>query len=189
MNDAFVKGDLGAASTGSTTENSKSLELLSYDARDYSTLLQISSLSNQNNGIICGKSCAVNTNQIPANDGTEFIVLEIKNPNFKPVFIHSIYLNNVEHTWDEKTSGNLLDATSFDPSSKSYPDDGKFSIISTSSLTQLAENSVNGGEYARIIIKLGSDDKDISLNDAIHIRINTGYIHSSEFLIFGGITR
>lgn len=190
MNDAFVNGDLGGAATStSATQNSKSLELLSYDARDSSNLFEISSLDNINNGILCGVSCAANSNQIPKNDGTEFLILEIKNPNFNPVFVHDVYLNNVEHTWEKETGGNLLDADVFDSSGNSYPRDGKFSIIPSSSLIQFSENIIESGEYARIVIKLGVDDEDISLNDAVLVRINSGSMISTEFLIFGGSTR
>jgi len=98
MNDALVVGN---AETISTIDSSvKSIQLISYDTRDSTRLLQISNLDNKFNQQLCGFSCKDNSYKIPANDGTEFIILQIENSNIDSIFLDNIKINEVSHDWD-----------------------------------------------------------------------------------------
>ena len=48
---------------------------------------------------------------------------------------------------------------------------------------------INNGSVVYLLIKLGSNDSDISLNKGIHMSLNTGAIHPVEFLIESGDAR
>lgn len=189
VNDAFITGNLASAST--LNSSTKSLSLLSYDARDSSSLLNISNLDNQLNGKLCGVTCS-GTNQLPVNGGSEFIILKIKNNSFESVFLDNIQLNNVEHKWDMRTSGILLD-TSIpdlnDSDGRSYPADGKFSIIHVMNSTQFLSNEIPSGSSVNLLIKLGSSDSDIPLSNGIRGFLHIGTLTPTEFLIESGDVR
>lgn len=190
VNDVFVTGNLATAST--LDSSTKSLHLLAYDARDSSSLLNVMSLDNQLNGKLCGVSCS-GTNQLPINDGSEFIMMKIKNNSFESVFLEDVKLNNVVHEWDAYTSGILLDTSEPDlinSDGRSYPADGRFSIISDIANPEQHENiEISSGATVYLLVKLGSNDPDISLSKGIRVFLNVGTIASPEFLIESGNVR
>lgn len=192
MNDAFVTDAVSSISTSDVS--TKSLRLMAYDTRDSSTLMQITKLHNDNaasTGILCGDACKDNVGVIPANAGTEFIVLKLTNNSIEPVILHSVIINNIPHLWDSNTKDVQLDGTSDDVSViGKYPADGKFSVIpaDTSSLHQ-QKNEIQSGATADVIIKLGPDDPDIQLNDGIRVLVDIGVMNFAEFVIEAGSAR
>ena len=190
VNDAFVSGNLAAAST--LDSSTKSLQLLAYDARDSSSLLTISNLDNQFDGQLCGATCS-GTNQLPSNGGSEYILLKIKNNSFESVFLDNVQLNNVEHKWDIDTSGILLDVSVpdlVDADGRNYPADGKFSILSdVVNPTQFESNEIPSGKVATLLVKLGPNDTDLLLSKGIRVFLHIGTLHPSEFLIESGDVR
>ena len=200
MNDAFVTGTLGTA----TTLDSSSLNvlLLAYDTRDASSLLSMNNISNKISNELCGSdtttmpisSCTTSpVNSIPANDGTEFIVFQIQNNGLDPIFLEDVVVNDVVHPWDSFTSDTLLDASVDDlPLSpgRSYPADGMFSIVTVDG-TQIQHDDIKiqNGETANILVKLGSNDSDIKLSKGIQVKLDIGKIHLVEFILESGDAR
>jgi flagellin-like protein len=140
---------------------------------------------------ICTKSCQTFADNVPnsANSGTEFLILQIRNVSTEPVYIKTIQINAVQHTWDPNTGGKVLDASSNDLTGK-YPLNGKFSIISTSNLAQKSENKVDADEEVRLIIKLDDTmSSDIALSKPILTSVNFGGIRASENVILSGEIR
>ena len=70
-----------------------------------------------------------------------------------------------------------------------YPHDGKFSILPISSTVQSVNNEIQSGKTVNLLIKLGSDDQDISLSKGIRVLLNIGDVHPVEFLIESGNAR
>lgn len=189
VNDAFITGNLASAST--LNSSTKSLSLLSYDARDSSSLLDIPNLDNQLDGKLCGVSCS-GTNQLPSNGGSEFVILKIKNNSFESVFLDNIQLNNVEHKWDLRTSGILLDTSVpdlNDSDGRNYPADGKFSIIHIANSTQFLNNEIPSGLSVNLLVKLGPNDTDIPLSKGVRGFLHIGTLTPTEFLIESGDVR
>ncbi len=190
VNDAFVSGNLAAAST--LDSSAKSIQLLAYDARDSSSLLGLTNLDNQLDGRLCGLSCTA-TDELPINGGSEFIIMKIKNNSFESIFLSDIKLNHIEHDWDFDTSGVLLDTSSPDLTSadgRNYPADGKFSILqNTVNPTQYENTEIPSGKTVNLLVKLGPYDKDISLGNGIRVFLNVGTITPIEFLIESGGVR
>lgn len=189
MNDALLVGN---AETISTIDSSaKSIQLISYDTRDSTRLLQISNLDNKFDQQLCGFSCKDNSYKIPANDGTEFIILQIENTNIDSIFLDNIKINEISHVWDIQTSGKILDASQDDLISGAYPLDGKFSIlpVNTLPIVQKYSNEIQSGEQVQLLVKLGAGDTDISLNKAMKIVIGIGTIDSPEFILISGEVR
>lgn len=193
MNDAFVSG--AVSSISSSDVSAKSVHLLAYDTRDSVKLLQMTALDNHNvspsNGVLCGITCKDNTNRIPENFGTEFIVFRIKNNSIDPIFLGNVIINNVPHLWDSNTRDIQLDANSDDTSGLGkYPSDGMFSVIpSDSSSLHQRKNEIKSGGTADIIVKLGPDDADIPLNNGIRILLDIGVVQFAEFIIESGDAR
>jgi len=189
VNDSFVSGNLATASSLNTA--TKSVQLLAYDTRDSTTLLQLSNLDNKLDQKLCGVSCTGVglSDKIPANGGSEFIMIKIKNNGINSVFLENVRLNNVVHTWDSQTSGAPLNTVQDLSSGGNYPHDGKFSILSISSTIQSANNEIQSGKTVNLLIKLGSDDPDISLSKGIRVLLNIGDVHPVEFLIESGNAR
>lgn len=188
VNDSFISGNLATASSLDTA--TKSIKLLGYDTRDSTTLLQISNLDNQFDSKLCGGTCSViNSDKIPSNGGSEFIIIKIKNNSINSVFLENIQLNNVHHSWDIQTSGATLNTLQDISSGGNYPHDGMFSIISDSSTVQSINNEIKSGETVNLLIKLGDDDSDILLNKGIRVFLNIGSISLVEFLIESGNAR
>jgi len=194
VNDGFISGNLEAASA---FDSSKNIILLAYDTRDSSSLLTLIDVDNDidivtdidGNPILCGFTCSVTPNNIPANGGTEFIVLQIQNNGIDLVFLEDIAVNNVIHSWDSSTAGVQLDTTAPLVNGK-YPADGMFSILLMG--TPIIQNDsiqIQSGQTVNLLVKLGSDDSDILLNKGIHVRLDVGGIHSKAFLLESGDAR
>lgn len=190
VNDSFVSGNLSTVSSLDTA--TKSIQLLAFDTRDSTTLLQLSNLDNEfGDQKLCGVSCTGVglSDKIPANDGSEFVIIKIKNNSIDSVFLRNIQLNNVMHTWDPQTSDATLNTVQNLSSGGNYPHDGKFSILPNSSTVQSANNEIQSGKTVNLLIKLGPDDQDILLNKGIRVLLNIGSIHPVEFLIESGNAR
>ncbi len=188
VNDSFVTGNLSTVSSLNTA--TKSVQLLAYDTRDSTTLLQLSNLDNELDQKLCGVSCTVDfSEKIPSNGGSEFIMIKIKNTGINSIFLENIQLNNVLHTWDSQTSGATLNTLQDLSSGGNYPNDGKFSILSISSIVQSVNNEIQSGKTVNLLIKLGPGDQDISLNKGIRVLLNIGSIDPVEFLIESGNAR
>ena len=188
MNDAFISGNLGSAST--LDSSSLNMLLLAYDTRDSSTLLTLPNVDNQYNSLLCGSSCSGVTNDIPVNGGTEFIVFQIQNNDLDSTFLKDITLNGVVYYWDPSTSGIQLDTTSALVSGE-YPSDGMFSILSVGNtpIIQNANIEIQSGQTANILVKLSSSDPDIQLNTGIRLLLDVASIHPIEFVLVSGDAR
>jgi FlaG/FlaF family flagellin (archaellin) len=189
VNDSFVSGNLATASSLDTA--TKSIQLLAYDTRDSSTLLQISNLDNYLDQKLCGVSCTGVglSDNIPANGGSEFVIIKIKNNSINSVFLENIQINNIIHVWDSQTSGDTLNTLQNLSSGGKYPHDGKFSILPISSNIQSESNEIQSGKTVNLLIKLGSEDQDILLNKGIRVLLNVGGMYPVEFLIESGNAR
>ncbi len=189
VNDSFVSGNLATASSLNTA--TKSVQLLAYDTRDSTTLLQLSNLDNELDQKLCGVSCTGVglSDKIPSNGGSEFVMIKIKNNSINSIFLENIQLNNVLHTWDSQTSDASLNTVQNLSSGGNYPHDGKFSILPISSTIQSTNNEIQSGKTVNLLIKLGSDDQDISLNKGIRVLLNIGGMNPVEFLIESGNAR
>lgn len=188
VNDGFVSGNLGAASTLSSS--SLNISLLAYDTRDSSTLLNLPNVDNQYNSLLCGSSCAGVANDIPANGGTEFIVFQIQNSNLDSLFLEDITLNGVVYSWDSSTSGIQLDTT-LPLTGGKYPSDGTFSLlpVGSSPIFQDENIEIESGQIRNVLIKLSSAGPDIQLNKGIRLFLDVGKIHLIEFLLVSGDSR
>jgi len=187
VNDSFISGQLSTASSLDT--GTKSVQLLAYDTRDSTTLLRVSNLDNKfGDQKLCGDSCTGGglDDKIPLNGGTEFIMIKIKNSGINSIFLENIKLNNVVHVWDSQTSGNALNTVQDLSSGGSYPHDGTFSIIPSSSIIQSTSNEIPNGNTVDLLIKLGPLDSDILLNKGIRVLLNIGNLNPVEFFIESG---
>lgn len=188
VNDGFVSGNLAAASTLSSS--SLNISLLAYDTRDSSTLLNLPNVDNQYNSLLCGSSCVDVANNIPANNGTEFIVFQIQNNNLDSLFLEDITLNGVVYSWDSSTSGIQLDTT-LPLTGGKYPSDGMFSLlpVGSSPIFQDENIEIESGQIRNVLIKLSSAGPDIQLNKGIRLFLDVGKIHLIEFLLVSGDSR
>lgn len=186
VNDSFVSGNLATAA--STNTATKSVQLLGYDTRDSSTLLQLSNLDNKLDQKLCGNSCTIGfSDKLPSDGGSEFIMIKIKNNGINSIFLENLQLNNISYTWDSQVSGTSLNTVQNLSSGGSYPHDGKFSILSNN--IQSANNEIQSGQTVNLLIKLGSDSPDILLNKGLRVFLNLGDMHPAEFLIESGNAR
>jgi hypothetical protein len=188
VNDSFLSGNSATASSLDTT---KSVQLLSYDTRDSTTLLRLSNLDNKfGDQKLCGISCSVSfSDKIPSHGGSEFIAIKMVNNSFDSIFLENIQLNNVIHTWDFQTSNATLNTVQDLSLGGNYPHDGKFSILPTSSTIQSGSIEIQSGQTVNLLIKLGPDDQDISLSKGIRVFLNIGGMHPAEFVIESGNAR
>ncbi len=191
VNDGFISGNLFAAS--SLDSSSKNILLIAYDTRDSFSLLTLTDVDNENiiNPFLCAVTCSVTPNAIPESGGTEFIALQIKNNGINSIFLHDVTINSVVHLWDSSTSGIELDVSINDLVGGKYPADGMFSLLPVGK-TPIIQNEnfqIQSGQIVNILIKLGPDDSDIQLNKGIHILLDTGGIHTVDFLIVSGDAR
>lgn len=172
-----------------------SVLLSGYDTRDSSGLSEITLLNNNFDQVLCTVTCQPNADNIPTSlfgNGTEFIIVQIRNENIESIYLQNIIVNNVDHIWDSQTSGKQLDLT-FDDYSGNYPLNGKFSIIpSTNSVSLIQRDTyeIAGGEEVRILIKLsGLITPDLSISKPIKLNLNVGAKEPTEFFILAGDTR
>ena len=188
MNDAFTSGSIGTA----TTLDSSSLNvlLLAYDTRDSLTLLTIPNADNKYDSLLCSSSCSGNPNDLPVDDGTEFIVFQIRNNNLNSLFLKSLTLNGVDYSWDAATSTQQLEFSAPYTVGK-YPSAGTFSILPVGS-TPIFQNEnfeIESGDTVNVLLKLNSNEPDIELNRGIRILLNFGNIQPTEFLLESGDAR
>jgi len=175
--------------TISSEEAAISIKITGYDTRDSSNLSEISTMDNLLDQKLCTTSCSGAIDKIPANSGTEFIVLNIRNDGAGSAYLGSIFVNNVLHTWDSTTATVALDA-SINPAGGSSPRDGQYSIIPPSTLTQESSTEIKTGNDRRIVIKLSpSITSDIDLSSAIRIIIDAGRADPFNFVILSGSTQ
>jgi FlaG/FlaF family flagellin (archaellin) len=179
-----------------------SIRLTSYDTRDSVELTNVPNLNNTFNQMLCTKGdsaeCTIiNVDNLPSDfvnpvstdQGTEFIVLQIRNMNIDSVFIHNILINNVGHTWDEFAVGDLV-LTNNIGSGGNYPRAGTFSIIPVENdppIKQLATNEIPGDGEVRLVIKLSDNiPQDIGMWSSLRVLVNFGGSQPTEFIILSG---
>src|SRR3990170_5868422 len=173
-----------------------SIRLTSYDTRDSVELTNVPNLNNTFNQMLCTKGdsaeCTiVNVDNLPSDfvnpvstdQGTEFIVLQIRNMNIDSVFIHNILINNEGHTWDNQAVG-VLDLTNNLGNGGNYPKAGTFSIIPVENdvpIKQLATNEIPGDGEVRLVIKLSDDiPQDIGMWSSLRVLVNFGGSQPAE---------
>ena len=177
--------------------SSDSIQLTGYDTRDSNTLINVVSLDNflNNNPILCAKgndvACTVTiADDIPIDDGTEFVALQLRNMNTNSVFLQNIQVNNELHAWDSGTAGILFDATSSLDAGTKYPRAGFFSIIPSPDRPipekQFSSQEVRGNEEVRVIIKLSENLSDIKMGSAMQIVVNFGGPQPANFIVVSG---
>jgi len=178
-----------------------SIRLTSYDTRDSVELTNVPHLNNTFNQLLCTDSspeCDSNfpnnlpsdfVNPLSTDQGTEFIVLQIRNMNIDSVFIHNILINNEGHTWDNQAVG-VLDLTNNLGNGGNYPKAGTFSIIPVENdapIKQLATNEIPGDGEVRLVIKLsGNIPQDIGMWSSLRVLVNFGGSQPAEFIILSG---
>ena len=186
--------------TGGNSEYlANSVRLTAYDSRDSTNLSGITDLHNEFSQNLCTITCKPNPNYIPTdplNPGTEFLVLQIRNTNINSVYLHTLFVNGIQHVWDVNTAGVTINAEINDLDSSdgtNYPWDGKFSIISSSGsagLVQRNSNEVFPGEEVRVVIKLNPDiSDDIEMWRPLQIHLNYGGTQPTEYIILSGDAR
>lgn len=162
-----------------------SIRLTGYDARDGADLMALGTLDNKHDKKLCTNSCSLAPSNIPANNGTDFIAIQIKNVSPNPVFIRNIQVNGITHDWDAQTGGNIFDASA-DNLLGNYPLNGKFSIVSSNGV-QKSDNKIVDDEEVRLVVKLsGGISSDISLSKPIQILVDFGGMRSAEFVVLSG---
>ena len=194
----FVASIVQDSMMGTLEQNMKSesypnsVRLTAFDTRDSTILSEIPSLNNKFDQILCTKSCQSNPISIPVNNGTEFIIIQIRNVNVDSVFIHKISVDGINHFWDEKTASKLFDASADDATGK-YPANGKFSIIPMSNENPLIQSEsieVSGGKEIRVIIKLSEDfNDDIEMWRPLPIFLDYGGPELANYIILSGDMR
>ncbi|MCS7141950.1 MAG: hypothetical protein NZ888_07190 [Candidatus Nitrosocaldus sp.] len=130
----------------------ESITLTGYDSRDGGRVGGMLSIDNRTDGMLCAASC--NPHRSPSSNGTEFIVLYIKNTSNNGISIGGIIINKAMHTW----SGSMP------------PDGGTFSIV-TGEDTAQATNEIPPLTTARILVKLSDRIEDIPLGSTIEVSI------------------
>lgn len=186
-----------------------SIRLTSYDARDSVELTNIPQLNNTFNQFLCTGSGSVGTgglvcsnimtdaNNLPSievnplsdDQGTEFIVLQIRNMNIDPVFIHNVLINNEGHVWD-KTATGILDVTDNLSGTGNYPRSGTFGIISTDNTLPIrlqTTQEIQGDQEVRLLVKLSDNiPQDIGMWSSLRVLVNFGGSQPAEFIILSG---
>jgi hypothetical protein len=163
---------------------SYSIRLTGYDTRDGSNLVDLNTLDNKADKKLCTSSCSVTPDNIPANNGTDFIAIQIKNVSPNPVFIKNIQISGVTHDWDTQTGSKILDASSNDFTGN-YPINGKFSIVSSNGV-QKSDNKIVDDEEVMLVVKLSEDISDILLSKPIQVLVDFGGTRSTEFVVLSG---
>ena len=193
-------------STDADNPRMDSIQLTSYDTRDSAKLTNVRNLNNTFSQMLCtdgaSNKCDDNTaavadnlpsvdvNPLPVDQGTEFIVLQIRNMNVDSVFIHNVLINNVGHSWDQNSVG-LLDLTNNLGAGGNYPAAGKFSIIPVENnyqaTQQFATNQIQGDQEVKLVIKLSSNiPQDIGMWSSLRVLVNFGGPQPAEFIILSG---
>jgi len=157
------------------------LKLVGYDSRDGQDIGGITILDNVNDNKLCARSCINNRNSLPNNNGTEFIVLYIKNQSPNPIRIEGIIVNGSLHLWDASTASKQLN-------NLSYPRSGFFSIISNYSTVQKEDNMIESLSAYKIVIKLSSNIDDIPIGHTINIRLISDSLSYSWYINSGDVS-
>jgi len=179
-----------SSGTDSSSVRPESVQLIGYDTRDSTDLSDVTGLDNVFNQLLNTTTPIVD--KIPSQEGTEFIVLHLRNTSINSVFLHNIMINNEGHTWDTTAAGQVLDPTFTGVTTGQFPADGKFSIIPITNgtgptITQLATNEVIGDVEVRVIVKLsGNIPQDIGMWDSLRILVNYGGTQPAEFIVLSG---
>jgi len=140
------------------------IKISAYDARDGNDLSGIAAIDNT-----CDDPCKLTSG--------EHIVLKITNNSPSSIFLNNVIVNEVSH---------VLDTASLPPATS-----GKFNIIpgtNDEGTTLQSASEIQGGKSVRIVVKLGSIS-DISLNDAIRIKIDATGFDLQNFIITAGHAR
>ena len=200
LQDGFFQVNQNGSSMGVSSD---SLQLTGFDTRDSEKLINVFSLNNDftesSSGMLCAQgndiiNCPIpvpnNIPTDPANPGTEFIALQLRNMNPNSVFLINIQVNNELHEWDDGTAGTQFDATLNIDAGTKYPKAGYFSIIPSperpNSEIQFTSQEVQGNEEVRVIIKLSEDLSDIEMWDSMIIVVNFGGSQPAEFILLSG---
>ncbi len=200
LQDGFFQVNQNGSSIGLSSD---SLQLTGFDTRDSEKLINVFSLNNDftesSSGMLCAQgndviNCPIpvpnNIPTDPANPGTEFIALQLRNMNPNSVFLINIQVNNELHEWDDGTAGTQFDATLNIDAGTKYPKAGYYSIIPSperpNSEIQFASQEVQGNEEVRVIIKLSEDLSDIEMWDSMLIVVNFGGSQPAEFILLSG---
>lgn len=139
-----------------------SIVLIGYDSRDGNGIGGIQHINNHNDRILCAKSCRIDMN--PANNGTEYIVIYVKNRSDRSIIINDIIVNGAIHTWNNSMP----------------PRGGTFNLIVGDNTVQ---NNSNINELlpsatSKILLKLSNNIDDIPIGSMIEIGIPLdGYIY------------
>ncbi len=179
-----------SSGTDSSSVRPGSVQLIGYDTRDSVNLSDVSNLNNVFDQLLNTTSTIVD--KIPSEEGTEFIVLHLRNTSINSVFLHNIMINNEGHTWDTTAAGQDLVPSFTGVTNGEFPADGKFSIIpitngTTPPIKQMATNEVVGDQEVRVIVKLsGNIPQDIGMWDSMRILVNYGGTQPAEFIILSG---
>jgi len=187
-----------------------SLRLTGYDSRDSVKLTSVPNLNNTFNQFLCTGSGSIGSSGLycstlsdpdnlpssvvnfdPDNQGTDFIVLQVRNMNVDSVFLHNILINNEGHIWDDQTANQDLILTANDVGNGDYPLAGKFSIIPLSNILpikQRATNEILGDAEVRLVIKLSENiPQDIGMWNSLRVLVNYGGPQPAEFIILIGV--
>ena len=198
LDETFVAGSLGTSSGSDSLI--KSVKLVAFDTRDGSNLMNLQNLNNTSptDQILCRNSCSLNPNLSPSAGGTEFIILQIENNGVNPIFLHNIYLDGVNHTWDSTTSGIPLNPSG-SINNGDFPSDGTFSIFPVNcdigvgcdstvptNFRQFEEKQIPSGQTVNLLIKLDNTNPDIPLSKTIRTQFNLGEKYLSDILIESG---
>ena len=169
----------------------ESVSLFGYDTRDSTNLSDVTGLDNKFNQLLLTNG-ATEVNKIPLQNGTEFIVLHLRNLSTNSIFLHNVLINNEGHSWDTIAAGQILDPTFTGATTGQFPSDGKFSIIpmyngTGPTITQIGTNEVLGDGEVRVIIKLSDNiPQDIGMWDSLRILVNYGGAQPAEFVVLSG---
>jgi len=195
ITNAMESFTLPSSSRGTASEvHPESVSLIGYDTRDSTNLSGVTGLDNnytESNPSLVTVS-AIEVDKIPSQDGTEFIVLHLRNLSTNSIFLHNVLINNVKHSWDTDAATKVLDPTFTGVTNGQFPADGKFSIIPIYNgagppITQLGTNEMVGDEEVRVIVKLsGNILQDIEMWDAVRIQVNYGGVQPAKYIILSG---
>ncbi len=195
ISNAMESFTLPSSSRGTATEvHPESVSLIGYDTRDSTNLSGVTGLNNnftESNPSLVTVG-AIEVDKIPSQDGTEFIVLHLRNLSTNSIFLHNVLINNVKHSWDTDAATQVLDPTFTGVTTGQFPADGKFSIIPIYNgagppFTQLGTNEMVGDEEVRVIVKLsGNSLQEIEMWYALRIQVNYGGVQPAEYIILSG---
>ena len=194
IDESFVSGSLAVTSGTDTTI--KSIRLLAYDTRNGNDLMGLApgvlyGLDNTQTVVadkLCRSSCDPDTN--PANDGSNFMIIQIENRGINTIFVKNVILDGVDHTWDSDTINVDLDFGAASPAGGAYPTDGHFSILPReTTVTTQGDRGIESGQTVNLLVKLDTTNPDIHLSKTVRAQVNIGENTLADFLIETGDAR